>query len=90
MQVSITVQQDITIDSVTVVWHGNGGQEISSGTLGICELITAGQTLSFAYDESMGSDPTPRQAPARARRPNTPTDEELIGHQPATATRSRP
>src|SRR6202167_1016127 len=59
MQVSITVQQNTTIDSVTVVWYGNGGQEISSGTLGISELITAGQTLSFVYDESMGSDANP-------------------------------
>lgn len=59
MQVSIDVQQNITIDTVTVVWYGDGGQEISSGTLGISELITAGQTLSFVYDESMGSDPNP-------------------------------
>lgn len=59
MQVSISVSQDATIGSVTVVWYGSSGQEISSGTVAIGQLIAAGQSLSFLYDESMESDPNP-------------------------------
>lgn len=59
MQISITVNQDTTINSVTVIWYGSSDEEISSGTVDIGQLIAAGQTLTYVYDESMGSDPQP-------------------------------
>lgn len=59
MQISITVNQDTTINSVTVIWYRSSDEEISSGTVDIGQLIAAGQTLTYVYDESMGSDPNP-------------------------------
>jgi hypothetical protein len=63
-QVTIWVTQDIQVTSLSVVWYTSPGQEISSGTLDIGQLITAGQSLPFTWDESMGSSPNPAQGAA--------------------------
>ena len=44
-QVTISVTQDTQVTSLSVVWYTSPGQEISSGTLDIGQLITAGQSL---------------------------------------------
>jgi hypothetical protein len=59
MQVIVSAAQDEQVSNLTVVWYTASGQEISSGTLDIGDLITAGQSLTFTWDESMGSDPNP-------------------------------
>jgi hypothetical protein len=59
MQVSVTVQQDTQVNDATIVWYDPSGNEISSGSVAIGQLITAGQTLNFLYDESTNSDPNP-------------------------------
>ena len=59
MQVVVSATQDEQVSNLTVVWYTASGQEISSGTLDIGDLITAGQSLAFTWDESMGSDPNP-------------------------------
>jgi len=55
---------DTQVTSLSVVWYTSPGQEISSGTLDIGQLITAGQSLPFTWDESMGSSPNPAQGAA--------------------------
>ncbi|HET9966903.1 MAG TPA: hypothetical protein VFQ68_01630 [Streptosporangiaceae bacterium] len=64
MQVVVSATQATQVTSLSVVWYGASGQEISSGTLDIGQLITAGQSLTFTWDESMGSDPNPPQGAA--------------------------
>jgi hypothetical protein len=60
MQVTVSAaSQTESVSTLTVVWYGSSGAEIGSGTLDIGQVITAGQSLTFLYDESMGSDPNP-------------------------------
>jgi hypothetical protein len=60
MRITITaVGGDFNVGSVEIVWYDASGQEISSGTADIGQLITTGQTLTFVFDESDGSDPNP-------------------------------
>jgi len=64
MQVTVSATQNTQVTSLTVVWYTAPGQEISSNTLDIGQLITAGQSLSFTWDESIGSSPNPPQGAA--------------------------
>ncbi|MGH3277229.1 MAG: hypothetical protein ACRDNZ_23230, partial [Streptosporangiaceae bacterium] len=59
IKLSVSVIQTVTVNSVIVVWDRADGSEISSASVAIGQLITAGQTLSYVYDESMGSSPNP-------------------------------
>lgn len=59
MQLSVTVSQGETVSTVTAVWYNASGAEISSASMAIGQVITSGQTLTYVYDESMGSSPNP-------------------------------
>jgi hypothetical protein len=61
MQVIVSATQDTQVTSLTVVWYDSAGQEIDSASLDIGHLITANNSLTFLYDESLGSDPNPPQ-----------------------------
>jgi len=63
-QVAVSVTQDTQVSSLTVVWYTSSGQEISSGTLDIGNLITTGQSLTFTWDESMDRSPNPPKGAA--------------------------
>lgn len=64
MQLTISASQTVSVGSLTVVWYDSAGNEISSGTADIGQVITAGQHLTDLYDESLGSDPNPPSRPA--------------------------
>ena len=57
MEISITANQTVQVTSVDVVWYTSAGQELSSNTFNIDQLITVGQTLPFVFDQT--SDPAP-------------------------------
>jgi hypothetical protein len=59
MRVTVSAAETVTVSSLTVVWYTASGQEIRSAGLGIGQVITAGQSLAFVYDESFGSSPNP-------------------------------
>lgn len=60
MRVSLTAEgQDFTVSQVMVVFYDAAGNELSSATASIGEVITEGQTVRFVFDESMGSSPNP-------------------------------
>jgi hypothetical protein len=59
MRITITASRIVTVNSLTVVWYRPSGQEISSGGVSIGQVITAGQSLAFLFDESMGTSPNP-------------------------------
>jgi hypothetical protein len=59
MRITISASQTVTVGALTIVWYSRPGAEISSGTADIGQVITAGQSLAFVYDESMGSSPNP-------------------------------
>lgn len=62
MQVTVTATGGtVDVSTLTVVWYADSDQEISSGTVDVSQVITAGQTLTYTYDESVGSDPNPPQ-----------------------------
>jgi hypothetical protein len=64
MQVTVSATQDTQVTSLSVALYTGPGQEISSGTLDIGQLNTAGQSLTFTWDESMGSSPNPPRGAA--------------------------
>lgn len=64
MQVIVSASQDTMFSDAVVVWYDTSGKEISSATIYVSQLITAGQSLSFTYDESAGSSPNPPQRAA--------------------------
>jgi len=70
MQVTVSATQDTQVSNLTVVWYTASGQEISSGTLDIGQLITAGQSLTFTWDESTGSSPNPPPSAATCTIPS--------------------
>jgi hypothetical protein len=60
MRIKLTaIGGDIQVNEVTVIFYTSSGQEISSGTANVGELIAADQTLTFLYDESEGSSLNP-------------------------------